>query len=313
MMSTAVVMVCAWIVDAIFGDPEGWPHPVRWIGRMISWAERTARARCKDKKMAGIYIGIALPVTVYVAAAAGIAVLGAVHPIAGYIASIAGVYYSLSTRCLAEEAHAILKRLRQCDVPGARQRLSRIVGRDTECLEEQDIIRATVESVSENTVDGVIAPLFYAALGGAPLALAYKAVNTLDSMIGYKNERYREIGWFSARLDDVANFIPARLSLLIIPLATLLLKPSRAIRALRIGIRDGHRSPSPNAGNPEACFAGALGIQLGGPSTYGGIRHDKPLLGDAERQIEPDDIARAVRLLWLTSLCFLAVCVMACL
>lgn len=279
---------------------------------MIAWAEHAARIWCTDARVAGVGIGVAIPVTIYIVTALCIAVLGAMHPMVGYIASIAGVYYSLSTRCLAEEANAVLQRLRQGDVPGARQRLSRIVGRDTECLEEQDIVRATLESVSENTVDGVIAPLFYASLGGAPLALAYKAINTLDSMIGYTDERYREIGWFSARLDDIANFIPARLSLLVIPFATLLLDPSRALRSLCIGIRDGHRSPSPNAGNPEACFAGALGIQLGGPSTYGGIRHDKPLLGDAERQIELDDIQRGVRLLWLSSLSCMAVCVAVC-
>ncbi len=183
----------------------------------------------------------------------------------------------------------------------ARQRLSRIVGRDTAQLSEREIVRATVETVSENTVDGIISPLLYAALGGAPLALAFKAVSTLDSMIGYKNEKYRELGWFSARLDDVLNFIPARLCLILVPLASLVLPFGRSGAAFKTGMRDGRNSPSPNSGFPEACFAGSLGIQLGGQCSYEGLLSCKPLIGDKDRELDIYDIQRAVSLMWVVS------------
>lgn len=300
-MKTAIIIIFAWLLDALIGDPESLPHPVRWIGMFITNTEKNARELFKNKKAAGVFIGILVPGTVYVCTLVVIKIIAGISTLLGAAASIIIIYYCLSTRCLADEAGVILHRLRQGDLNGARQRLARIVGRDTENLEERDIVRATVETVSENTVDGILSPLFYAVIGGAPLAMAYKAVNTLDSMIGYKNDQYREIGWFSARLDDIANFIPARLSLIIIPLAAIFYDMKRALTALRIGIRDGHRSPSPNAGNPEACFAGALGIQLGGSSSYGGVVSHKPVLGDGEREIETDDIARAIKLMWLTS------------
>lgn len=311
-MKTAFILTCAWIVDVLIGDPEGWPHPVRWIGLLIGKTERCARAWFVNKKAAGVFIGIVVPCAAYLSALLFTAALDDISPVLGFAASVLIVYWCVSTRCLADEAEGILVMLRHGDAEEARRRLSRIVGRDTGNLDEQGIVRATIESVAENTVDGVIAPLFYAAVGGPALALAYKAVNTLDSMVGYKNDTYRELGWFSARLDDVANFIPARLSLVMIPLAVLLSNPTRALAALRIGIRDGRRSPSPNAGNPEACFAGALGIQLGGPCSYGGVVGNKPLIGDCEKIIEREDISRSVRMLWLSSLCcaifFAALC-----
>jgi len=300
-MKTAFIIICAWLLDAVLGDPESLPHPVRWIGRFVKNTEGCARSWFEDKKAAGVFIGILVTGTVYVCTFVFIKVLAGISTLLGTAASIIIIYYCLSTRCLADEAGMILQKLRQGDLKGARHRLSRIVGRDTEKLEEPEIVRATIETVSENTVDGILSPLFYAVIGGAPLALAYKAVNTLDSMIGYKNEQYREVGWFSAWFDDIANFIPARLSLIIIPIAVIFYDIKRALTALRIGIRDGHRSPSPNAGNPEACFAGALGIQLGGLSSYAGVASNKLLLGDAERKIEPDDIQRAIKVLWLTS------------
>ncbi len=167
-------------------------------------------------------------------------------------------------------------------------------------MNQDEIIRATVETVAENSVDGIISPLFYAALGGAPLALAYKAINTLDSMVGYKNERYLYFGWFSAKLDDVANYIPARLSILLIPLASLILG-KRALNILYTILRDGKKSPSPNAGIPEAGFAGALGIQLGGVNYYQGERISKPILGIEGKQRDQEDIIQAINLMWVVS------------
>jgi len=311
-MKTAFILICAWVLDALLGDPEGLPHPIRWIGSLIGKIENVARSLFENKKIAGVMIGIVVPCIVYLCGLICLELFEAISPALGFLVGVAVVFYCLSTRCLADEAESILRRLREGDLIGARRRLSRIVGRDTAHLPEHEIVRATIESVSENTVDGVIAPLFYAALGGPALCLAYKAVNTLDSLIGYKNEKYRDIGWFSARLDDIANFVPARLSLIIIPVAVLLYNPSRALTALRIGIRDGRHSPSPNAGNPEACFAGALGIQLGGSCSYHGVPSDKPLIGDCEKGIERDDIARSVQLLWRSSVCGLLFFVMLC-
>ncbi|HHT9120762.1 MAG TPA: adenosylcobinamide-phosphate synthase CbiB, partial [Candidatus Hypogeohydataceae bacterium YC41] len=187
----------------------------------------------------------------------------------------------------------------------ARRHLSGIVGRDTHKLEEGQIIRATVETVAENTVDGILAPLFYAFLGGPALAMAYKAVNTLDSMIGYKNDRYLHFGWASARLDDLANYVPARFASRLIPLASLLVG-LRYKECYFFTIRDGRKHPSPNSGIPEAAFAGALGVQLGGPSTYGGILSEKPLLGEPVEPMTTQKISEAVKLAYITSFLGLA-------
>jgi len=174
--------------------------------------------------------------------------------------------------------------------------VSRIVGRDTRDLDEEEIVRATIETISESTVDGIISPLFYAVLGGAPLAMAYKAVNTLDSMVGYKSEKYLQFGWFSAKLDDMVNYIPARISIVLIPIASLIVR-QRGLMALKIIFRDGKKSPSPNAGIPEAGFAGALGIQLGGINFYQGVKEYRPILGEKLKKKSPKDILKAI---WLS-------------
>lgn len=295
------ILVAPWLLDALIGDPEKLPHPVRAIGAYIRLMEETAVRLFSNKKAAGVYIGISVPVTVFMLVFGIILVAVSIHAWLAMAASCLAVYYCLATRCLGDEALAILQKLRTGDIPAARQRLSRIVGRDTAELTEVEIVRATVETVSENTVDGIISPLFYAALGGAPCAMAFKAVSTLDSLIGYKNSKYRDLGWFSARFDDVLNYIPARLCLLLVPLASFLLPFGRPGYAYATGRRDGRNSPSPNSGFPEACFAGALGIQLGGKCRYAGTVTHKPLIGDKDREIEPDDIQRAVTLMWVVS------------
>lgn len=210
-------------------------------------------------------------------------------------------YYCFSAKSLAQEALGVLGELENGDAPAARNRLARIVGRDTEKLDEQGMVRAAVETVSENFVDGFLSPLFFYLLGGPPAALAYKAVNTLDSMIGYKNERYRRFGTFAARLDDVANFVPARLSLIPIALGTLLLNKS-IFHMLRIGLRDGTKHSSPNAGIPEAAFAGALDLRLGGPNYYGGELVEKPYIGEeSARPIRREKIREAVNLMLVSA------------
>jgi len=190
----------------------------------------------------------------------------------------------------------VYRALKEDNLELARERVSRIVGRDTRDLDEEEIVRATIETISESTVDGIISPLFYAVLGGAPLAMAYKAVNTLDSMVGYKSEKYLQFGWFSAKLDDMVNYIPARISIVLIPIASLIVR-QRGLMALKIIFRDGKKSPSPNAGIPEAGFAGALGIQLGGINFYQGVKEYRPILGEKLKKKSPKDILKAI---WLS-------------
>jgi len=300
-LSPIFVLAAAWLLDALIGDPEKLPHPVRAMGAYIGWLEKVARQCFENKRSAGVFIGTCVPATVYFCAVGVIMLCSGISSWLGAIASFFVIYYCLATRCLSDEARAILQQLRLGDVSAARQRLSRIVGRDTAQLTEGEIVRATVETVSENTVDGIISPLFYAAFCGAPLAMAFKAVSTLDSMIGYKNEKYRDLGCFSARCDDVLNYIPARLCLVLVPLASFLLPSGRSRPAFTTGMRDGRNSPSPNSGFPEACFAGSLGIQLGGQCAYGGAISHKPLIGAKDREIEIDDIQRAVSLMWIVS------------
>jgi len=301
------IIIAAWLLDAFIGDPERMPHPVRLIGTYISWMEKRVPQWFANKRAAGAFIGVVVPATAYLCTAAIINAAFSITPWLGAIASTVIIYYCLSTRCLADEACAIYKELGTGNMAAARQRLTRIVGRDTKNLDEQEIVRATVETVSENTVDGIISPLLFAVLGGAPLAMAFKAVSTLDSMIGYNNEHYRELGWFSARFDDWLNGIPARLSLVLVPVAALFCCPSGLLASFRIGLRDRRNSPSPNSGFPEACFAGALGVQLGGPCSYGGVVAHKQLIGDKKHELAADDIKKAVRLMWLVSGLCLAV------
>jgi adenosylcobinamide-phosphate synthase len=304
----AGILVCAWVLDALLGDPEWLPHPVRWIGRLIGRGEVWCRTMDISLRRAGICLCLGVVGLVFVCAAGAIALASYLAAPVGAALSVILIYLCLATRCLAKEAAGVHACLQSGDLAAARARLSRIVGRDTADMQPADIIRATVETVAENTVDGVLAPLLYAFIGGAPLALAYKAVNTLDSMVGYKNERYRDLGWFSARFDDMVNWVPARMSVLCIALAVLILRPRRLGRMLTTAVRDGRKSPSPNAGYPEAAFAGALGVRLGGPATYGGVTTIKPDIGDRERGAAAGDIPAALRLLWGASVAGLALC-----
>jgi adenosylcobinamide-phosphate synthase len=194
----------------------------------------------------------------------------------------------------------VYRALEKEDVDSARKNLSLIVGRDTHSLDKQDIIRATIETVSENTVDGIISPLFYAFIGGAPLALAYKAVNTLDSMVGYKNERYKDFGWASAKIDDWANFIPARLSIMFLPVACWL-AGKNGLNSWKLVWRDGKKNPSPNSGIPQAAVAGALGIQLGGMNFYNSIPSPKLLIGDRLNSLKIGHIKESIKVSYICS------------
>ncbi|WMY75912.1 adenosylcobinamide-phosphate synthase CbiB [Buttiauxella selenatireducens] len=301
---TLLAWGAAWLLDFWLGDPPHWPHPVRWIGNLINFMQRKIRQFCKSDRALKIGGGVLWLVVVGMTWGVSWGVLhlaNLVHPWLGWLVEVWMIYTVLAARCLSDAALEVYRALKEGTLAESREKLSWIVGRDTSQLERPQITRAVVETVAENSVDGVIAPLFFLMLGGAPLAMAYKAVNTLDSMVGYKTEKYRAIGYVSARLDDLANYLPARLSWLLLSFAAFCLR-SNPRQALRIGWRDRYQHSSPNCAWPEATVAGALGIRLGGPNTYFGERVEKPWMGDEQRGVALDDITRAIQLMMLASL-----------
>ncbi|SCC24737.1 adenosylcobinamide-phosphate synthase CbiB [Kosakonia oryziphila] len=300
---TLLAWCVAFLLDRLLGDPPHWPHPVRWIGALINLVQSTVRRVCRSDTALRIGGGVMwlLVVGITWGVAWGVLALAqTINPWFGWCVEVWMIYTLLATRCLADMAREVEQALRFGSLAESREKLSWIVGRDTAQLQPPQITRAVVETVAENTVDGVIAPLFFLLLGGAPLAMAYKAVNTLDSMVGYKHEKYRAIGMVSARLDDVANFIPARLSWLLLSTAAWL-AGDHAGNALRIGFRDRRNHSSPNCAWPEGTVAGALGVRLGGPNDYFGQRVEKPWIGDELRAITPDDIPRTIRMMWFAA------------
>jgi len=305
---TILAWCVAWLLDFIIGDPQNWPHPVRWIGNLIDAVQRIIRRYChidRALRIGGAVMWIVGVGLTWAASWGALVLAKSVHPWLGWVVEVWMIFTVLAGRCLANAAQDVERPLRAGDIAASREKLSWIVGRDTSQLQPQQINRAVVETVAENTVDGIIAPLFFLLLGGAPLAMAYKAVNTLDSMVGYKHEKYRAIGMVSARLDDVANFIPARLSWLLLGVAAFLCRKDGS-RALQIGWRDRYNHSSPNCAWSEASVAGALGIRLGGPNDYFGERVEKPWIGDAQRDISVDDISHTIRLMWVASTLALA-------
>jgi len=295
-----LALPAAFTLDLVLGDPPGWPHPVRWMGRAIENLEPRFRRRFGRLEIAGMFFALFLVLMTWTLAVFGLKTLQALHPLLGFGGECLLLYYCLATRDLCDAGMHVFAALRREGLQAARNAVGRIVGRDVAGLDAGGVSRAAVESVAENLVDGVIAPIFYAALGGAPLALAYKMVNTLDSMVGYRNARYLLFGRASARLDDVLNWVPARLA---VPLTALgaALMGGEGRRALRTAWREGHRHTSPNAGFGEAAFAGALGVRLGGPSCYGGQTVHKPWLGASFDEARPDDIPRACSLMVITA------------
>ena len=291
-MILAVKITIGFILDLILGDPQRFPHPVRLIGGLIFNLEKILRKGVREKAAGVLLVIIVIP-SVYSA----VMYISLLH----WVLEIFLIYTIFALKSLSSEAAKVYYALKDDDLELARKQISFLVSRDTSAMNRVDIIRAAVETVTENIVDGVTAPMFYLFIGGAPAGMAYKAANTIDSMIGYKNERYIKFGWFGARLDDLLNFIPARITgFVLIPLAALVTGGS-VTGAYRILLRDRLNHSSPNSGHPESASAGAMGIQLGGPVSYFGVMHNKPHIGDNERELEPDDIKRAVRLLYATS------------
>ena len=311
-MSVAA-FVLAYAVDWLIGDPEWLPHPVRWMGGIIKRGDELLRRGLQTSGWQFIR-GVLLTCVVVVGFGAGswlfLRWLSSTSATTWFVVSILLAASTLATRSLLKEAINVRRLLLIGDLPAARHQVGRIVGRDTENLDKSEITRATIETLAESASDGIVAPLLYLTLGGVPLALAYKAVNTLDSMIGHRDERYEHFGKFAARLDDVANFLPARITALLIVIASRLMRldPSSAWRIL---VRDGYKHKSPNAGRPEAAMAGALGVRLGGTNFYDGIQHDGQYLGDELKPLDDRAFRDALRLTLTVSVLMFLVCLLA--
>ncbi len=287
----------AYVLDLIFGDPRNIIHPVQIIGKIIELLEKLLL-----KKRYKVFAG-----SVLTAATVGITYIlcflistNVDKPLVAVL-EVYLMYTVFSVNSLAREGRKVYNILKKGDIEVARKELSYLVSRDTGMMDEKMVIRSTMETISENTVDGIIAPMFYMFLGGLPLAMAYKAVNTLDSMVGYRNDKYIKFGKFSARTDDVANFIPARITGLLVVIASLILRYDYR-KAWQIFLRDRKNHSSPNSGHSEAGVAGALGVQFGGAVSYFGKEVRKPTIGDKKKEFELEDIKKNIRIMYATSL-----------
>lgn len=307
-------MLAGFLMDLLLGDPYWLPHPIRLIGNWISFLEkRLLGSKTEEKhttpeqeKRRGMLLVLAvLSSTVFVTA---VLLLGAyrLHPYLGAVIESIMTYQILATKCLKVESMKVYQELKKGDIAASRKAVSMIVGRDTECLDETGVAKAAIETVAENTSDGVIAPMICTAIGGPILGFFYKAVNTMDSMVGYKNEKYQYFGSAAAKFDDVVNYIPARLSAWLMILASAITHMDWK-NAKKIFLRDRYNHKSPNSAQTESVMAGALDVQLAGDAWYFGKLCKKPTIGDAIREIEPEDIRRSHTLLYMTAVLALVV------
>lgn len=308
-MQVTLAVLCGFLLDLLLADPVWMPHPVVLMGRGITALEKILRRRLpadpQGELWGGRILAFCLPAGSLLLSAGICRAAEALHPALGFCVQTLWCWQALAVRGLASESERVCRCLAAGDLPAARRAVARIVGRDTQALTEQGVTRAAVETVAENFSDGVAAPLFYLLLGGAPLGLCYKAVNTMDSMVGYKNDRYLYFGRAAARLDDAANYLPARMAALFL-MAGAAVTGQDAAGAWRIWRRDRRRHASPNSAQTESVCAGALGIQLAGPAYYFGKLYDKPTIGDDLRPVEAQDILRANRMLYAASVMALA-------
>lgn len=292
------------ILDIIFGDPDWIPHPVVLIGKLISAMEKLLRrvspATPEGMQKAGLVIAIVVPAVSFIVSAV---LLYAAYKINFWLWFVLNTFWSFqipASGCLARESKKVYDRLERNDLQGARKQLSYLVGRETSELSETEVINAAVETVAENTSDGVTAPVLFMFFGGTPLGFFYKAVNTLDSMIGYRNEKYEYFGKYSAKLDDIMNFVPSRICGLLMVVSSFICSENHR-EAWHIFRRDRKNHLSPNSAQTESVASGALGIQLGGPHVYFGKVVDKPFIGDKTRESQPDDILRMNRIMFVTA------------
>lgn len=311
MWLTLAALLTGYVLDLIFGDPRQIYHPIRIIGNLIAVLEKGIRKvfpKTSKGELAGGTMLVVLVVLICTAVSAALLGLAAwIHPVVYWLLASFWCWQILATKSLKTESMKVYAPLKEGDLPAARRAVAMIVGRDTERLTEEGVAKAAVETVAENTSDGIVAPLIFLALGGPALGFFYKAVNTMDSMVGYKNERYLYFGRTAARLDDVLNFLPSRISAWLMILAAAILGMDGK-NAKRIYLRDRKNHASPNSAQTEAVMAGALRVQLAGDAWYFGELYKKPTIGDPFRAVEPEDIVRANRLMYLTSALALAVC-----
>lgn len=297
------MILVSYIADLVFGDPRWFPHPVRMMGRLISFFERTLNGSAHKtmRRFCGALTAFSVIAISGIGAYVTIEMAAKFHPIAGKIAWIFLAYTTLAVKDLVMHAHTVRKMLAINDIEEARRKLSLMVGRDTQRLSQESVICATVETIAESTTDGIVAPLFYLFIGGPVLAVMFKAISTLDSMIGHKDERYLHFGWCAARLDDAANFIPARISGLLISAAAMFCGKNSA-KSFRIMLKDGKKQDSPNSAVSEAAMAGALGMRLGGTCVYPGGIVEHPYLGEQKGPVSLSLIKEAATISIITSL-----------
>ena len=299
----------AYVLDLIFGDPQNIIHPVQIIGKMINIGEKSLLGKkYKSDRKYKFFAGMILNITV-ISLTYGITYLirrTSENSIILTVAEIYLMYTVFSINSLAREGNRVYNILKEGNIERARKDLSYLVSRDTETMDEKMIIRSTMETISENTVDGIVAPMLYMFLGGLPLSMTYKAINTFDSMVGYKNEKYMDFGKFSAKLDDVANFIPARITGILIVIGSIILGYDYK-NSLKVFIRDRKNHSSPNSGHAEAGVAGALGVQFGGRVSYFGKEVDKPVIGDKIKDFELEDIKKNIKIMYVASFLSLVV------
>jgi adenosylcobinamide-phosphate synthase len=310
-MINPIGLICAYLLDFILGDPEWSLHPIRIIGNTVEYLENIFRKIKKNilgEKVAGILLCALVVISTYVITWSIIYLSYTLNVYFGISVTTLLAYATLSTRSLGRAAEKVRNCLKEGDDESAKKVLSLIVGRDTMKLDRSEIIRATIETVAENTSDGIIAPFFYLILGGTPLGMAYKAVNTLDSMVGYKNERYLAFGWASAKLDDIANYLPARITGILLIVAAVFLRKDWKSAYLTVR-KDAKKHMSPNSGYPESAVAGALRVQLGGTNYYGGIPVRTARLGNNGGELSEDNIGEVVSMMYLTSLLMILLCV----
>jgi len=293
----------AYVLDLIFGDPQNIIHPVQIIGKMVNIGEKSLLGKkYKSDRKYKFFAGMILNITV-ISLTYGITYLirrTSENSIIFTVAEIYLMYTIFSINSLAREGNRVYNILKEGNIERARKDLSYLVSRDTETMDEKMIIRSTMETISENTVDGIVAPMLYMFLGGLPLSMTYKAINTFDSMVGYKNEKYMDFGKFSAKLDDVANFIPARITGILIVIGSIILGYDYK-NSLKVFIRDRKNHSSPNSGHAEAGVAGALGVQFGGRVSYFGKEVDKPVIGDKIKDFELEDIKKNIKIMYIAS------------
>ncbi|MEI6757820.1 MAG: cobalamin biosynthesis protein [Chlorobium sp.] len=298
------ILPLSFTLDLLFGDPGWVSHPVQWIGKLAQTTEERLRTTNLPLRLAGVLAVIIIVGGTAASAWLLITATSYMHRVAGLAVSIYLLYSSFAVRSLGDHAGAVQEALEAGEPELARQKVALMVGRDTATLDETGIALAATESVAENTVDGVTAPLFYALLFGPVGAITYKAINTLDSMFGHKNEQYREFGWASAKLDDIANYLPARLTVITIAVAAIIGK-LRFFDIFKSVWKGARLHASPNSGYPESAFAGALGVTLGGPRSYDGEIHNAPELGVKPGQCSPLIVRQSIALMWMSAVLFL--------